>query len=551
MEFEKNILQIPIIFISFLLFIPVVHAVDIGDLDVTPGSYDYGGVSIGSSKQKRFTIENTSATESFTIDTFNLTGSDDNQFEVIDDKNCEGKELSAKEECDIEVEFSPDDTGNMDATLEVSIDEDTDVLEVDLEGVGEESELNVDLSDESISFDDTYLGYESLEQLEISNTGAKLFTIEDVSLTGTDKADYEVDGSDCEDKTLAESDSCIVIILFQPETIGTKTANVRILVKDDNTDYDASLEADAITKEDGIFVTPVRKDFGEFEVGDKDSFKFIIENDLSTAYEITGVTLKGSNDFDIYRDECKNTELDDGTAGGDIEDRCDITINYDSNNTGFVVSNLEIKTNDPNNAKFLIPMWAYVNGAESYPSDIDGDTFETYIKRLIDGKIVSGYSDGTYKPDELVSRGQLAKFIFNAFDITQDKTCDEFPDVDLTDTFYTEIMSLKCAGIVTGFSDGTYKPEDPVTRGEVTKFITKALEKKGINVDLNKSENFSDVDDDDKFIIYIAYLSSIRFEGQNIINGYSDGEFKSLKFITRGEMSKMVDISMRYYDSNN
>lgn len=550
MDYKKNITQFVAVVISTLFFIPIVNAVDIGDLDVTPGSYDYGEVTIGSSKQKRFTIENTSASESLTIDTFDLTGTDDNQFEVIDDENCEGKELSAQEECDIEVEFAPDDTGNMDATLEVSIDEDTDILEVDLEGAGEESDLSVDLSDDSISFDDTFVGYSTLEQLEISNTGSKLFTIEDVSLTGTDKADFWIDGSDCEDNTLAEDDVCLVIILFQPDTIGSKTASVEILIKDDSTDYVADLEGEGITKSDGITVTPVQKDLGEFEVGDKESVTFAVENDLVTVYEITGVTLKESDDFDIHDDECRNTEVDNGTAGGDIEDRCDITINYDANETGFVVAILEIKTTDPNNAEFNIPIWAYVNGAESYPSDIEDDTFETYIKRLLDGKIVSGYTDGTYKPDELVTRGQLAKFIFNAFNITEDKSCDEFPDVTLSNTFYVEIMSLKCAAIVTGFSDGTYKPNDPVTRGEVTKFITKALEEKGIDIDLDKTEGFSDVDDADKFIIYIAYLSSIRFEGQNIINGYSDGEFKSMKFITRGEMSKMVDISMRYYENS-
>jgi hypothetical protein len=57
-----------------LVFSQSIYAIDIGDMDVTPSSYDFGGVSIDSSKEKRFTIENTSATGSFTIEQFDMTG---------------------------------------------------------------------------------------------------------------------------------------------------------------------------------------------------------------------------------------------------------------------------------------------------------------------------------------------------------------------------------------------------------------------------------------------------------------------------------------------
>lgn len=533
-----------------LVFPQSIYAIDIDDMDVTPSSYDFGGVSIDSSKEKRFTIENTSATGSFTIEQLDMTGTDDDQFDVIDDEDCEGKTLDAGEECDIEIAFSPTDEGNMDATLEISIEEDNDVFEVDVEGSGEESDNDVDLSDDSIAFDDTFVDYVTLEKIEIGNNGTRLFTIEDVALQGTDQSEFEVDSRDCEGETLSQDETCTLIVLFQPDTAGSKTAEIEVLVEDDSDEYIVELEGDAITKEDGITVTPAYKDLGEFEDGEKESFSFVVENDLNTAYEITGVQLKDSDDYEIDEDECENTEIDDGTAGGDVENRCDISIDYVANEKGFVVSILEIKTDDPNNDEFNISIWAYVVGEDDYPSDVKGHTFETYIGRLLDAKIVSGFGDGSFKPEDLVTRGQLSKFIYNAFDISEDKSCEAFPDVSITDTFYTEIMSLKCAAIITGFSDGTYKSDDPVTRGEVTKFITKALEKKGIDIDLNKSEDFPDVDDSDKFIIYIAYLSSIRFEGQNIIKGYSDGEFKSLKFITRGEMSKMVDIAMRYYENN-
>lgn len=188
---------------------------------------------------------------------------------------------------------------------------------------------------------------------------------------------------------------------------------------------------------------------------------------------------------------------------------------------------------------------------EDVPANTNEESvFDEYINNLKNKGIVKGYSDGTFRPENAVTRGELAKFIYYAFDFKEDKSCDEFPDVKSTDNFYIEIMSLKCAGIVNGFSDGTYHPENYVTRGEVTKYITKAFELNGIDTDYNLDEDFADVDDNDKFIIYIAFLSSINFEDNKIISGYSNGNFGSLDFVTRGQISKIIDIAMQYMESN-
>jgi len=80
-----------------------------------------------------------------------------------------------------------------------------------------------------------------------------------------------------------------------------------------------------------------------------------------------------------------------------------------------------------------------------------------------------------YKPENYVTRGEMSKFIFLGSSIPANTTCGGFPDVPYNAPFYTEITSLKCSNIVSGYPqiDGSflYKPNNNMTRGEMAKFI--------------------------------------------------------------------------------
>jgi hypothetical protein len=99
----------------------------------------------------------------------------------------------------------------------------------------------------------------------------------------------------------------------------------------------------------------------------------------------------------------------------------------------------------------------------------------TYVEFLYHQETVSGYSNRNYGPEDYVSRGQISKVIKKAFDIPTDTSGDPFPDVSSDNVFYEEIMSLKNAGIVEGFSDGEYKPDKQVSRGVLMKFVLEAV----------------------------------------------------------------------------
>jgi hypothetical protein len=108
-----------------------------------------------------------------------------------------------------------------------------------------------------------------------------------------------------------------------------------------------------------------------------------------------------------------------------------------------------------------------------FPDD-SGSVHEDNINRIAQAGITGGFADGTYRPNDLVTRGQMASFIARGFDLPP-ATTDFFPD-DSGSVHEDNINRIAQAGITTGFPDGTYRPNDTVTRGQMASFLRRAID---------------------------------------------------------------------------
>ena len=96
-----------------------------------------------------------------------------------------------------------------------------------------------------------------------------------------------------------------------------------------------------------------------------------------------------------------------------------------------------------------------------------------YIQSAVEAGIINGYDDGTFKPTSKVTRGHMAAFIARAFDLpTGSKT---FKDVPVGHTAYDPVKKLAAAGITTGYNDGTFKPQENLSRAHIAVFIARAM----------------------------------------------------------------------------
>jgi hypothetical protein len=96
----------------------------------------------------------------------------------------------------------------------------------------------------------------------------------------------------------------------------------------------------------------------------------------------------------------------------------------------------------------------------------------TYVSYLFCNGVISGYADGTFRPGEGTTRAQLSKMVALGFGWTlYYPLTPDFSDVPPENPFYQYIETAYIRGVVTGYLDGTFRPGNPVTRSQVTKML--------------------------------------------------------------------------------
>lgn len=95
------------------------------------------------------------------------------------------------------------------------------------------------------------------------------------------------------------------------------------------------------------------------------------------------------------------------------------------------------------------------------------------IAALTDWGVVQGYEDDTYRPRRSVSRGQMATMIATAYRLEPEHE-PRFDDVDADHPHADGVAALAEHDVAEGFGDGTYRPDEFVSRGQMAAFLVRA-----------------------------------------------------------------------------
>jgi hypothetical protein len=197
-------------------------------------------------------------------------------------------------------------------------------------------------------------------------------------------------------------------------------------------------------------------------------------------------------------------------------------------------------------------------------------TFYQWIRCLACLGIINGYPDGTFRPNNNVTRGQLSKIASNSAGFNDTPTGQQFQDVPPTgpgSTFYPYIYRLVIRGYINGYPCGGpgepcippnnlpyFRPNTPVTRGQITKIISNAA---GFS-DPPSGQQFQDVPVGSTFYTY-----TYRLVTRGVMSGYPCGSppagpcvppdnlpyFRPNNNATRGQTSK-IDANTFFPDCN-
>lgn len=147
----------------------------------------------------------------------------------------------------------------------------------------------------------------------------------------------------------------------------------------------------------------------------------------------------------------------------------------------------------------------------------------------------SGYDDGSFLPNNNITRGELAAMIARLSygdDLPDGMYQASFPDVDSDAWFNKYIGYLEDKDVLSGYEDGTFRPMDTITRGEISAVIARAQ-----RYDLISYNGiFTDVTENDWAKDYIETLAD-----KNIVSGYEDGTFGSYSPLTRAEAVAIIN----------
>lgn len=171
-------------------------------------------------------------------------------------------------------------------------------------------------------------------------------------------------------------------------------------------------------------------------------------------------------------------------------------------------------------------------------SDVTGHWAASAIAGWSSKGLVSGYPDGTFKPDNPVTRAEFVTLVNRAFGFAGQKQTG-FSDVAPGDWYAAEVAKAAAAGYITGYEDNTFRPQNAITRQEAAAIICRV---KGYAAGSQAAlAQFSDAADIGSW----ARAAAAALVEKGLVRGYPDGTFKPNNSITRAEAVVLLDRALK------
>jgi len=187
----------------------------------------------------------------------------------------------------------------------------------------------------------------------------------------------------------------------------------------------------------------------------------------------------------------------------------------------------------PRFAGFLVAALVIPTALAATFSDVPSDNYYSpYIEKLATWGVVQG-QNGMYRPNDPLTRAELTKIAVLSSGMTLNSSGSAtFSDVPSTHSLFTYVETAARGGVVRGYPDGLFRPDNFITRGEAAKVVYGTMK---LAANTTGGPHFSDVPVDHSF-----YLSVESLYNAGVLNLSGGAVFRVDQPITRAEMAELV-----------
>jgi hypothetical protein len=160
----------------------------------------------------------------------------------------------------------------------------------------------------------------------------------------------------------------------------------------------------------------------------------------------------------------------------------------------------------------------------------------TAISSLSSQGIVSGYPDGSFKPDASITRAEFAAMLVKALRLSTYGTTDSFTDVNTESWYYGSANAAAAAGLVSGTGDNRFEPNALITREQMAVMVAKALGAKAPTASGTELNAFSDKSTVSSWAV-VGMEEAVK---AGIVSGMPDGTLAPRANATRAQAAAMI-----------
>ncbi len=230
--------------------------------------------------------------------------------------------------------------------------------------------------------------------------------------------------------------------------------------------------------------------------------------DLGTSEDPAGNTIKTNGGYDVQNASTQKilsigNTLSATTVKGDIE---------------FVASNVDPDADEPTSL-----------------TDIAGHWAAPFITAMVEKGLIAGFPDGTFKPEEKLTRAQYAAIVAKAFNETLSSTTTNFTDVASDFWGKEAIVKANRMGFIAGFPDVTFRPNDNLTRVQALVSLVS-----GLKLSDGDAATLGYYTDRAQIPSYATDAVAIATEKGMVVNYPNLKELNPMREITRAEVASII-----------